>query len=643
MSNFYNPCEPFRAYNRLEGRPRQEELDDPLAAKIHDPLWMLTRQYQFGELRGEDAGTAIFAKTAISTVKMTSYTGVNGKTIPYSEDIPMEAKVEQLIPEIDMKMAAQLGKKFLQLLDDEGSKVPANLNYSPGMYKAQLLLLFPFEVPQIEGQEESEKLASIARLLSLQQATSFMRAVQGRALNGRTLWETLGGKANKIKTLVLSVSQSPTNKAFVLPNHQALLVSAASKWIAYVKTELNLPESDLDDAWLEERLEYSFSTGVKEANGGETTIGADEYFHGHLDWYSFDVKKPNSVNNKSFDEGISKREVLTVIPSEASFAGMPSARWWELEDGSIDLGNLKASDTDIAKILVSQYALQYSNDWLVIPYDLPTGSLSEVEGILVRDTFGDNTLVQAAHASGNDWNEWNMYSLNVEKGEFEPAEFDKRILLPPAAVKTLESDPVEEIKFIRDEMANMVWAIESRVPDGLGNGIDGYEAAKNLAGEFDRLIAEKVPDESIILPEINLSQVPSRANTYKPQLKYQLGNSVSENWIPFIPVHQNGSNREIHFQRASMPRILESIDPHAIRPRTQLLRKGIDDFDDQKVPMFINEEEVPRAGVKLTGTYQRTRWYNGKIVAWYGRRKRTGRGEGSSGLRFDLVLDNSES
>jgi hypothetical protein len=46
--------------------------------------------------------------------------------------------------------------------------------------------------------------------------------------------------------------------------------------------------------------------------------------------------------------------------------------------------------------------------------------------------------------------------------------------------------------------------------------------------------------------------------------------------------------------------------------------------------------------VKLTGTFQRTRWYNGKIVSWYGRRKRTGRGEGSSGLRFDLVLDNNE-
>lgn len=643
----YSPCEPFRAYNRLEGRPRQEEVDDALAAKIHDPLWMLSRQYQFGELKGEDAGTAIFAKAAISTVKMTSFTGGNGTSMPYSEDIPLEARVERLIPQIDQKMAAKMGSKFLQILDEEGSSAPESLDYTQAKYKAEFLEKFPFIVPQMELNDTSPnaaaKAAQTARALSLQQATAFSRAVSGRVLNGNSLWAFLGRNANKIKTLVLASGDTPTVDKFILSSHQSLLVSAAIKWLEYMNNELNLPDSDSDDSWHEERLEYSFEAGVKEANGGETILQADEYFQGHLDWYSFDVKKENNVKNNNFDEGIGKREVLTVIPSEASFEGMPSDRWWELEDGSIDLGNLKASDTDIAKILVTQYAVQYSNDWLAIPYDLPTGSISNVEGILVKDTFGQNTLVEAAHKSGNDWNEWNMYSLSVEKGEFETPDFDKRILLPPAAVKTLESDSIEEIKFIRDEMANMVWGIETRVPDGLGNGMDGYEAARNLQAEFERLVEEKQPEESIVLPEINLSQPLEKANTYKAQLKYQLGNTVSENWIPFIPVHQSGSNREIHFQRASMPRIIEVFDPHAIRPRTQLLRQGIEDDDSQPDSMYINEEEIPRAGVKLTGTYQRTRWYNGKIVAWYGRRKSTGRGEGSSGLRFDLVLDNSES
>ncbi|MCS5490417.1 hypothetical protein [Algoriphagus limi] len=638
----YYPCEPFRAYNRIEGRPREEELDDSLAAKINDPLWMLARQYQFGELKGEDAGSAIFAKAAINMVRMTSFTGGDGTKSPYSEDIPLEARVERLTPEIDLKMAVRIGKKFLQLFDEEGGKLPASKGYVSGMYQDNFKEKFPFEVPQFEGGETAEDAAVKARILSLQQAASFLRAVSGRALNGKSLWDLLWSDPTKINNLILAPSQSPTSDKFILSKHKSLALLVAKNWVDFVKNELNIPESVEKDSWLKERLEYSFRTGIDEGNGTETELNAEEYFHGHLDWFSFDVAKEKEESNQPFDNSIRKREVLTVIPSEASFAGMPNSRWWEMEDGSIDLGNLKASDTDIAKILVTQYALQYSNDWLAIPYDIPTGSMVEVEGILVRDTFGQNFYVEAAHKDGESWNEWNMYALTVEKGEFESPDFDKRVLLPAAAVKTLESDPIEEVKFIRDEMANLVWGIEARVPNGIGEGLDGYEAAKSLQDEFSRLIQPKEIPSEISLPVALDNNSEGKASTYKAQLRYQLGNSVSENWIPFIPVHQQGSNREIHFQRASMPRINELFAPHAIRPRTPLLRDGIDEDDGQVYPLYINEEEIPRAGVKLTSTYQRTRWYNGKIVIWYGRRKRTGRGEGSSGLRFDLVLENKD-
>lgn len=48
----YYSCDPFRAWNRLEGRPRKAEFEDVFAATVHDPLWFLTRQWQFGEMQG---------------------------------------------------------------------------------------------------------------------------------------------------------------------------------------------------------------------------------------------------------------------------------------------------------------------------------------------------------------------------------------------------------------------------------------------------------------------------------------------------------------------------------------------------------------------------------------------------------------
>src|SRR5262249_41401778 len=107
-------------------------------------------------------------------------------------------------------------------------------------------------------------------------------------------------------------------------------------------------------------------------------------------------------------------------------------------------------------------------------------------------------------------------------------------------------------------------------------------------------------------------------------------NSVPENWIPFIPVHVPGDNREVQLQRAAMP---SGVDASPVRPRTTLLREGL----DAGQPYFVNEEEVPRAGTRLTLAYNRTRWRHGRPVVWLAIRRGTGRGERSSGLAFDLL------
>src|SRR3954451_22407271 len=41
---------------RLEPRSRSAEMNTSLQARIYDPLWMLARQWQFGEFQGEDNG-----------------------------------------------------------------------------------------------------------------------------------------------------------------------------------------------------------------------------------------------------------------------------------------------------------------------------------------------------------------------------------------------------------------------------------------------------------------------------------------------------------------------------------------------------------------------------------------------------------
>jgi hypothetical protein len=164
----------------------------------------------------------------------------------------------------------------------------------------------------------------------------------------------------------------------------------------------------------------------------------------------------------------------------------------------------------------------------------------------------------------------------------------------------------------------MVWGIETRFDNGLGKGADGHILSNELKAFLEKLS-----------PPIDSTLAEGAV------FEYILGNSVPENWIPFIPVHLgDGLNRAIQFQRAAMPRTFKN-NNKPIRPTTTLLRIGVG--ADKAKPYFINEEEIPKAGTKVMSTYQRTRWYNGKVVNWYGNRKTLGRGEGSSGLQFDQL------
>ncbi len=65
-------------WNRLEGRPRTEAFDRALRAEVRDPLWMLTRQWQMGEFRGDDAGSPISVKVRVETTRLRKYQAASG-------------------------------------------------------------------------------------------------------------------------------------------------------------------------------------------------------------------------------------------------------------------------------------------------------------------------------------------------------------------------------------------------------------------------------------------------------------------------------------------------------------------------------------------------------------------------------------
>jgi hypothetical protein len=604
-------------WNRLEGRPRTRNLDRALRAEVRDALWMLTKQWQMGEFRGSDAGSPIAAKLRIDTTRLTKYRpGASAAqpfeywpgasaTQPFAYDVPLEATVERRpVPlemdgrpvALDLRLA--MGREWLALIDGIGD------------YRQAFLDAYPIAEPDPASAADADRCAD-------PQVFALYAAVAGRAMDGGALYEHLSANLS---------NRAYDGVAGVAGGDHAALDAAAARLRAWFERLILQPPSSGEDAWSPPRLEYAFAASAPEPGGGEKVYAADAYGQGRLDWYSLDVDATGALDAVPGSEvtGLPPHDARTMLPVPVSFAGMPNTRWWAFEDAKTNFGDIDASTTDLAKLMFLEFALVYANDWFVIPYTLPAGAIATVRGVAVTNTFGERFWIEAASAGADaNWQRWSMFTINVEHAAGAPA--DTSLLLLPTVAKVEHGPPTEQVELIRDEVANMVWGVESTVPLPSGEGAPGREAARRRRAYYQGLLPAPPP--------------PPTPAAGAPRIRYQLMSSVPEHWIPFLPVHVDGSNREIQLQRAALPRILagDPNPPQKVQPRTVLLREGLDRTPPQ--PYFVHEEEVPRAGARVLQSFERTRWSDGRVYVWLRVRRQTGRGEGSSGLQFDEIAD----
>lgn len=612
-------------WNRLEGRPRKEDFDRSLRAEVRDPLWMLTRQWQFGEFKGEDAGSAVKARAQLNTSRIDRYAVRSEnhdpqsaepyeKAVPYDISFPLETEVEReplWIAGPDANSAylilrSQMGRYWMQLLKRAGLATPN--------VKGAFLERFGFEDAAEKLNPTEVEALEAAHLQSDPAAWQSLQAVKKRLPDGRRLLAAIeSGDFDLWVDGQFDAAARPTLKD---------LAKDFRSWFYRLYSQ---PQTEKEDAWAPSYLEYQFAVSAPEDESGETraTLVAEQYHQGTLDWYAFDIDRQSRLEDLPggvFSEhSFEARRPLAFLPTQIEFNGMPNVRWWEFEDRRTDFGSIRAGTTDLPLLMLAEFGLIYGNDWSVIPYNLEVGTLADIKGIIVTDVFGVRTFIRAAgEGQRMDWQRWSMYNLNLlgDRGSL-----DRRLFLPPALAKMQESNPVEKVILARDEMTNMVWGVEERIAGITGNGVDGFEAATALSNFFLHRVTP-----TTVLPQANDAKV-----------RYVLGTTVPENWIPFIARHNPGSNRQIRLQRASMPRLTDAIPDSRIEPRGSILRTGLDKEGDKEA-YFLHEEEVPRAGIVVTRAFQRARWFDGKVYIWIGRRKETGRGEGASGLLFDQIV-----
>jgi hypothetical protein len=638
---------PFMVWNKLEGRARSQNMDRSTKAEIYDPLWFLTRQWQLGELMGEDVGSALTAQIAYQTTRP-SHIG-NDKMGPLKTMDPQSnhhhghpvAATRHLQFELTTQQRSHTGIQFLKLCRQIDAINNEALN--------DIIAQFPIVIPEIPTESNWDDQLH---------ATKFH--AQGKLSNVAALYKKRIPDGHSIYTDLTSAT--PT-----------LSVSLGVK-AAYIKLMENLyphlKASNEGDGWHTENLGYDYKwaypkEGAEEiehmvmGNHAEATDGAD--------WYGADVLNPalSTIENPVTDlTPYRENKVFPIVLTRANFPGMPARRWWEMEDGHIDLGNIEGDKTETVKQIISEFASVYSNDWFVIPFRRNEQDLVSVKGIMVKDSFGEYTYIKNALAAAGSNTlvddqaaafDWNLFHHDVAA--------EAETILAGNAGKSLHagfvlgstrtiasSEPIERIEFIRDEMDNRVWAVESLIASQLGGSHNGGVISEELLAYIRSLTGD--------VEEINPTNV---------DLIYKLGNTLPENYIPFVAVRDGNmpepfSSRSIALQRGWMPRTVGDKITR-VRPRTKILRWMLDEndrlLDDLGNPIItgtqgnpllgvtqtaaqnrflLKEELIPRTGLTITDRYYYGRDYNGGLHLWLGRSVKNGTEANSAQLSFDQVI-----
>lgn len=588
------PVPSITSWVRLEPRCRDSTMREGVHARVFDPLWLLARQWQVGEFEAEDGGSPVQARWRGHSAPVTrvlpgaARPGQALRPQPYdAAALPLEAVVERRAVRASgpfdagssIRLAAESGLHFLRLLEAQAMS---------RSYRAEFIARHA-----LEGPTDAER----ARLDA--ESLDYWELMAGRVPDGRLLcaaWRAADGRR-------LPLPAEPA----VASGDRAEVSAAVDAWLAYY-AELFSEPAGAADAWQRERMEYAFSLGVGLPEG-DTALTAAEYHGGHLDWHSVDLD-PALKLGAVFDHAGSDL-MRTVMPAPVSFRGAPARRFWEFEDARIDHGLLPAGPGDLPQLLLSDFATGHGNDWYVIPIDLAVGTLTQTRSLVVVDTFGVQTLIQP-HQPGRaeTANVFSMFALatlqrppprdTLSAQVFAPSTPAPNLFfLAPSLLRSIDGTPRDEVLFLRDEMANMAWAVE-RVMQGR------VEQRVDLAAATPASAAADAPG----------NRMPA----------YRLATEVPANWVPLLAQRQGAPDGSLRLVRATL-----------LRPDGSNERRSARGAILAGAPLKLHDEELPREGVRVTRSYQCARWIGGTTVLWLGLRKSVGRGEGSSGLRFDGI------
>jgi hypothetical protein len=347
-------------------------------------------------------------------------------------------------------------------------------------------------------------------------------------------------------------------------------------------------------AWQAASLEYAFDVSTT-----TDRLAASEYSGIGLDWWHFDRVETKTAAVQPMVS------TTRMVPTMLHYKGAPHPRWWRFEDGDGDLDQPIDAEPNALSTLLPEFFYTDIDNWFIAPLPIEAGSVRYIEALRVVDSFGIVTTLGPATSAGTENDTWHLFSLSDEtKPDARP---DGAILfVPHVAGDVLDNDLIEDVRLLRDEDANLVWAVEFAYTDEASGALIRNGDGERIAGTTGQL------------------QIPNGYDGI-----YRLQSETPAHWIPYLPRSVGSGNGapdgEFYLRRG---RTIEELPTGHTQYKGKIVAES----------MRLNDEAAATVGVRIRRIKRYTRGTDGSALHWIARsRDATDRSVSPSGLTFDYV------
>lgn len=521
--------EPTLWWQRLEPRPRTNSVQEGLAAKIRDPLWMLGRQWQVGEFRGEDCGTPCRAEVEIASGRPSRISG-DGWQATVEEVGDVERGSTRAWLPAETRLSRELGDVFLDMLEDIGAL-------------DELSTLF----------DELE-----------------LRPADGLGLDGIALWQ----RAGSLGRICAELFPEPRSNA---------VGAAFDEFAAWASATFGSTPRETSGPWRPPYLDHraKLDTLLPDGTNAQVTVRPDS--DAHVDWHAMELERRGDLERSARIDS----DEFVRPPTRISFPGMPHRRWWRFEEGQVCLPKLTPDKRDLATLLLLDFALVAGDDWFVVPVRIPRDRFAHVSSSRITDTFGETFTSNSA----NQDRRWQLFSLHQVGGDPVDA------LWTGGGLNSVDGPESDKLRYLRDEVDNLVWAIEERANMSETDGISRHVTATTTPPTPNAISTTR--DEAIP--------------------RYLVERPPPVHWWPFAAVAANGHT---HLRLAAVPGRAAPL---------------ADDLLDYARSLPLYQHAIPRPGVRVTKQIRMSRTPQGSARVSAIHRSRVGAGDERSGLAHDVM------